>query len=368
MSSARSARNAETSSCSNRADRDAGMLAPMRRIVPGLILLAVSFPALAQTQYELDAAGHWVAKPGAPAAPTDADTATINKARELLADNKPWRAKSILSDWLDEHETGNHPLLAEAYLLRGDAVLADGNEFEALYDYEQVCREYPGSEEFVKALEREYDIADKYIHGFKRKWLGIRMTGATDIGEELLVRVQERLPGSRLAEQAALELADYYYRERDLKMAADAYEIFATNFPKSESVGLAKERRIYANIARFQGPDYDASTLTDARVLIEQYAKDDPAAARKAGLSDALVARLDESGGAQVLEKARWYLRRNDLVSARFVLQRVVEKHPQTVAARTALRMLEQRGWPAATPKAPTEAVPPEPAKPEAAP
>jgi hypothetical protein len=201
----------------------------------------------------------------------------------------------------------------------------------------------------------------------KRKWLGMRIMSAEDIGEELMVRIQERLPGSRLAETSALELADYYYQDRDLKMAADAYEVFVKTFPNSEQVSFAKERRIYANIARFQGPDYDASSLTDARVLIEDFEKDDPAAARRAGLSDALIARLDESTAAHLLQKAKWYLKRGDLVSTRYVLWRLVAKQPQTVAARQALKMLEEHHWPAADPNAkPAEAEPAESAPPSA--
>jgi outer membrane protein assembly factor BamD (BamD/ComL family) len=332
-----------------------------------ILLLLLAAPALAQTQYQLDASGNWVAKPGA--APTDADAATLARARSLLAENRPGQAKSILQDWVDEHETGDHPLLPQAYLLKGDATMADGNEFEALYDYEQVCKEYPASEEFLKALEREHEIAVKYIHGMKRKWLKMRIMDAHDIGEELLVRIQERLPGSRLAESASLELANYYYQDRDLKMAADAYEIFVRNFPNSEQVEFAKERRIYSNIARFQGPDYDASSLTDARVLIEEFDKDDPATARRKGLSDALIARLDESSAAHLLQKARWYFRTGDLVSARYVLWRLVAVQPQTVAARTALRLLEEHHWPAVDPDAkPAEPEAPAPAPGAAAP
>src|SRR5262249_2317618 len=155
-------------------------------------------------------------------------------------------------------------LMPQAYLLKGDATLADGNEFNALYDYEALCLQFPGSEDFVKAVQRELNIATQYVHGLKRKWLGMRLTSSEDIGAELLGRVQERLPGSRLAEQACWELADYYYRTRDLKDAADAYEIFAKNFPRSEHADEARKRRIYANIARFQGPNYDASALVDA--------------------------------------------------------------------------------------------------------
>src|SRR5690606_24336546 len=81
----------------------------------------------------------------------------------------------------------------------------------------------------------------------------------------------------------------------------------------------------------------------EARVLIEEYAAIDPVGARRAGLSDALTARLEESAAAQQLRKARWYLTRGDAVSARFMLRRVVRDHPRTVSAVVALGWLAER-------------------------
>jgi tetratricopeptide (TPR) repeat protein len=297
-------------------------------------------------QFRLDAEGNWVREERRERSP---DEATMARARELLAEEKAGQAESLLTRWIDEHKFGDHPLLAQAYLLRGDAKTLGDNEYDALYDYETVLKEFVGSEEFPKAVERELQIGIRYLHGLKRRHWGFRWVPAEQEGEELLVRVQERMPGSRVAERAAIELADYYYRIRDLKMAADAYEIFVTNFPRSEHVQWARQRRIYANIARFKGPNYDATGLRDARVLIEDYADVDPAGAQKAGLSDALVARLEESEAAQMLQKAQWYTRRGDSVSARYVLRRLVKAHPQTVAAGTAAKLLEERGWSEAT-------------------
>jgi outer membrane protein assembly factor BamD (BamD/ComL family) len=318
------------------------MLCPMIRqaVIAGMVLAA---PALAQVQeFRLDAPGNLVAQ---PAAPMDADEQVIARARQALADGKAGQAKSILTPWIKEHAASTHRLLAAAYLLRGDARVADGNEFKALYDYEAVAKGFPATEEFRRAVERELEIGIKYVYGLNRIWLGFRWADATDIGEELLIRVQERLPGSDVAERAGIELADYYWRTRELKLASDAYEIFLANFPKSRYAERARQRRIYANIARFKGPDYDATGLADAQVLIRQFADADPAGAQRAGLSDALVARLDESAASQVLEKARWYLGRSDLVSARATLRKVIERHPQTVAAKTALGILQERNW-----------------------
>lgn len=293
-------------------------------------------------EYRLDESGRWI---HADAAMISADEATIAEARTLLAGDRPHQAYQILDRWIEANEYTASPLLARAYLLRGDAVLAGGNEYQALYDYEKVITDFPGTPEYARAVERELEIGIRYLHGLRRKFIGMRIAGAADVGEELLVRVQERMPGSALAERAAIELADFYYRNRDLPAASEAYEIFIINHPHSEHATRAYQRRIYANIARFKGPSYDASSLTEAQALIQEYAAIDPVGAQRAGLTDALTSRLEESAATQQLEKANWYLRRGDLVSARFMLQRLVRTHPRTVSADVALQMLEERGW-----------------------
>ena len=194
-------------------------------------------------------------------------------------------------------------------------------------------------------VEREFDIGKRYLTGLKTKIFWMRLEDATSLGAELLVRVQERLPGSRIAEEACLFLADHYYRVRDLTQASEMYDVFLHNFPTSEHRQRAMQRRAYASIGQFKGPSYDASGLVEARSLLKNFADQYPAEAERAGMSDALSARLDESIASQKLEKARWYFRQGDDVSARFTLNRLRRSHPRTVAASIAYDLMLERGW-----------------------
>src|SRR5204863_5976466 len=140
-------------------------------------------------------------------------------------------------------------LMPEAYLIRGDALQAQGDEYKALFDYEFVARTFTGSEAFITACQREFDIGKKYAHGLYRKFLGMRIVPADDEAEEIFIRVQERMPGSRLGEEAGMELADFYFDRRKMGLAADAYELFIQNYPHSTQLGKAAKRGIYAGLA-----------------------------------------------------------------------------------------------------------------------
>ncbi len=270
---------------------------------------------------------------------------TIAEARRLILEGNAGRARRMLTEWIESRPDSRDPLMPAALLARGDALVASDEEFRALYDYEELLREYPGSDEFERAVERELAIALRYADGLKRRGWGIRAFDASDIAIELFIRVQERMPGSQLAERAAIELADFYYKRREIGLASEAYGLYIENFPDGPNVRHAARRRIYSDIARFKGPQYDASGLLDAQVRIRRYEREYPADAAETGLNSALVERLDESLAAQQLVAAEYYLQTDELPAARLTLRRLVGAYPRTSAALTARNLLEQRGW-----------------------
>lgn len=286
------------------------------------------------------------------------DEALMVRARELMALGKGGEARRLLTAWIEANKRTDNKWLSTAYLLRGDAILLTGDEHKALYDYEVVIKDFPQTEQFVTAIERELDIAVRYVNGLKRRWLGARIADATGVGEEILIRVQERLPRSTLAERAGIELADYYYRVRDLEMASEAYGTFLKLYTQSEYRRRALERQVYVNIARFKGPKYDAAGLIEAKLLAEDYAERYPLDAQRTLLADSVPARIDESQAAQMLETARWYVKRGDEPSAVYTLERLLEKHPGSLASVNALALLHKLGWePTAPPPAASEPV-----------
>lgn len=302
--------------------------------------------------------GRWVLAESQPQVQGDPN---LVLARERLASGSDDAAVAMLDTWFEQNPDPRGSMVPEALLLRGDAHLAGGDEYRALLDYERIARDFSGTDALPIALERQLKIANMYLDGLRVKlWGLIRIDSGRPLAEEIIIRINERLPGSRLAEQALLDLSDYYYRERELRQAADAYDIFLKLFPKSDKRELAMQRRLYANIAQFKGPKYDASSLTDAQAQIEEYAAEFPAQAREKGLDDALTARLEESLAAEMLETARWYLRVDDPVSARLTLNRLVRAHPRTQAAIDAQAIMQPRGW-LPTPERPGTLKPREP-------
>lgn len=289
--------------------------------------------------------------------------AIIAQARVQISRGETSEARRSLDKFIEDEANASSEYLPEAYLLRGDAKLARGREENALRDYEVVIKEHIGSEVFVSALEREHAIGKAYLNGLKRRLFWMRIDSGEALGQEILIRVCQRLPGSRLAEQSLMDLLDYYYRKPDLKAAAECCRIYLgwvrkdegaladlaglteLSRPKGRYEMFAKMRLIQASVLQFRGPRYNAAPLEDAKLLIDQFAAEYPNEAERTGIGDAMSARVDELLALQMLETSKWYMRRGDDVSARYTLRKLAKKFPQTVASSDALTILREKGW-----------------------
>ncbi|MCA9279629.1 MAG: outer membrane protein assembly factor BamD [Phycisphaeraceae bacterium] len=318
---------------------------PISPVIVSLLLAVLGCSVLVraqQTEFTLDSDGAWQ-ESQAPVEGTD--EAVIANAEHLLAEGNPSVALRVLNSWISKNKFGASPYLPTAYRLRGDAKAATGAEYRALFDYETVARNFIASDEFVTVLEREFEIASQYLHGMKRRWLGLRVFSATRDGERLLFQIAERMPGSTMQERALLELGDYYFRQRELDMVTETYRVFLRLFPRSQDRNLAMRRQVDANAASYKGPAYDASGLREARELIQVFQEEYPNDAEQAGLNDARIARIDESLASEKLYTAKWYLSQNDKPAARLMLRRVVRQYPGTLSAQEAYSLLEKNGW-----------------------
>ena len=290
-------------------------------------------PSLAQEQYNLKD-GQWEKQDTLDPATPEGQLQTI---RQALAKDEGGRAAELIDQWIENHP--EHPMGAQAYLLRGDTRVAQQNYFEALFDYEHVIRQYPASLEFHAALEREYNVAQLFASGVKRQLWGMRILSAAGEAEEIFIRIQERSPGSALGELASIALGDFYYDRAQMTSAAEAYQLFLDNYPRSDHVQRAMLQLIRANLATFKGPAFDPTGLIEAAQRIKTFQDRFPAAAERTG-TDALLVRIEESLASKMLYTAQRVQNRGDRVGAIYIYRRIVQDYPRTAVAQTAIDRL----------------------------
>ncbi len=304
------------------------------------VALALALPAGAQqVERDLSEVGAWsiVAEPE-----LNTPAGELHLARQALAQQRYGDARRRMDTWLKKHK--GDPLEPEAYLVRGDSLLLQKEYYKSLYDYEYICRMFPGSEAFMIALEREFEVAQLFASGVRRKLWGVRWMRAYEEAEELFIRIQERAPGSKLAERAARALADHYYARRKMELAATMYDIYLKNHPNAGDSAEAMQRLVFSHLATFKGPAFDVSGLEEANGWLNILRTRYPAEAQQMR-AEALQRRIEEARAEKMLVDADFYLRRKDEVSAKFMLDRLIRRHSSTLAAQRAYEAMKERGW-----------------------
>lgn len=314
------------------------MYLTLSRILRGMTLLAVTGSTaitLAQSETlrereKLDpSTGQWVAEAPAPLGTPEGD---LRAARQALVDGKARRAHGILDDWIEANE--GHPRYFEAVYLFGDAYFDLENYYAAYLQYEIVVNNTSG-DLYRKALRREMDVARAFLSGEKRiVWKTVRLP-AYDDGVTILDRIWERVPGTRLGEEALLLKADYFFEIGDPDLAQDEYGLLAQEYPKGRYHRQAMLRSAESAERSFPGVRYDDRALVDADdryALVEKtypkYAERERVAARRVAIRDQ---RAEKD-----LSIADWYLKTENPSAAEFYYRAILNDWPGTFAAQEA--------------------------------
>jgi outer membrane protein assembly factor BamD (BamD/ComL family) len=162
---------------------------------------------------------------------------------------------------------------------------------------------------------------------------------------DLLDRVWERVPGTRLGELALKLKADYYFSNGDLDLAQDEYANLAKQYPSGRYVELAMLRAAEAAEAAFPGIRFDATPLVEADERYRQVQAAFPTYAERENIPDRLLG-IREQRAEKDLDIALWYARTRQPSAAEFYYRQVLADWPDTFAAadaRTRLRAMGAR-------------------------
>jgi len=286
---------------------------------------------------------------------------TLNRAEALLEAHKWQAAHDLIVPWLKANPTAPDRdrglfLLAEVYYQNGDRI-------RAFYHLDELMDNYPDSKLFFPALELQYQIADGYLNGFKNRdpIFDLAIVPAYDEAIEMLYRIQERSPGSPLAERAMKRTADYYFNTSQFDLAGDAYAAFIRSYPRSPDIPQVKLRLAFSSLAQFRGPPFDATPLIDARSQFRDVQAHYPELAADANVSG-WIDRIDADLARKLYITADFYRRTNRLTGAVFMYRHLIETYPNSHEADLARQDLGRMPkWALSAP------APPPPGNPESA-
>lgn len=292
--------------------------------------------------------GRWIQTNVQPSTKPVSDP-TLDAAEDLLTRHQPDPARGLLLRWIHDHH--GDPRMPRALYLLADAYFQRGDRLTSFYQYDELLDKYPDSPLYYPSLERQYAIADAFLRGYKRKFLGLPIIGADNEAIEMLFRIQQRSPGSPIAEKSLLRTADYYFATRQYDLAGDAYASYIRQYPRSNVVPQVRLQEAFCSLAQFRGLNYDATPLVDARAQLVDIITNFPDLAQQENLN-IVVARIDTSFARKILVTAHYYERVHDPRGAVYNYRYLIATYPNSPEAHSAqVKLTKMPQWALATPQ-----------------
>ncbi|MDD5097924.1 MAG: tetratricopeptide repeat protein [Candidatus Omnitrophica bacterium] len=213
------------------------------------------------------------------------------------------------------------------------------NFYEAYLAYQRVIDKYPFSERIKEIVTKEYDIAEKFISGYKRKALGVTLP-VENPAIEILNKVVENSTYGPLAPKAEYKLGLVLKGLQRYYEAEDAFNKVITNYPDSEWTEPSKFQVATCRAAVSRGPDYDQGAMQDAKQKFEEFVREHPDAVLSKD-AEINIDRLKEKEAAASYNIAVFYEKQKADKAAKIYYENVINNYSDTLWAARALERLQ---------------------------
>jgi len=217
---------------------------------------------------------------------------------------------------------------------------ARGNLYEAYQAYQKLIDKYPFSERIREVVEREYDIADKFMSGYKRKALGVTLP-VENPAVEIYAKVVENSTYGPLAPKAQYKLGLVLKGLQRYYEAEDAFNKVISNYPDSEWVEPAQFQIASCRAALSRSPDYDQGAAAEAKQKFEDFVREHPDATLSQEAEEN-IARLNEKEAEANFNTARFYEKQKAYKAAAIYYGYVIDNYPKSIWAARSLAKIKE--------------------------
>jgi outer membrane protein assembly factor BamD (BamD/ComL family) len=226
---------------------------------------------------------------------------------------------------------------------------AQGMWVKAVRQYDEFLDYWPNSGLYESAMERQYSIAVAFLGGQKRRVLKILKLSAYDEAVKIMTGIADRAGDSPIAKRSLETLA---LGQEERGKCLDAYETWADI---SSRWGTGRMGRVAlfgmgrSLHSAYAGPKYDSAVLESARSYYENFRLRYPDQAVKEDIAGKITT-IDEQLAYKKFSVGQYYSRTDSPAAAQMYYQIVIDKWPDTAAAKMAAA--ELAGGPQAAPGA----------------
>lgn len=268
--------------------------------------------------------------------PKETPQLQIEYARSLLLEGqyqKAWRETRKFIAFYEDSEYRD-----DNQYLRGEIKMAQGKLLEGAQEFQNLIANYPDTDKYDAAIEKQYEIGDAYFERGQKKmdqrwtlWKKRPLKRAVEVYSMVI----ENQPFTAEAARAQYQVGLCRYTTENYLEAAFDYRRVIEDYPGSDWVDEASYGLAMCYYDMSLPPDYDQTPSQLAIDAVDNFAVRYPDDERVAELRTK-QGEMQERIAQQQLQTAKFYEKRRLFGAAKIYYEVVVDKYPDSVAAQEA--------------------------------
>jgi outer membrane protein assembly factor BamD len=235
----------------------------------------------------------------------------------------------------------------QAQYLLGRCYEAKGQDERAFKAYQQVIEKYPRVDNYQEIVQRQFDIANRYLAGqWFKLWGYIPFFPSMDKTVDMYDKVLRNGPYSEIGAQAQMNIGAAREKQSNFPQAAQAYDRAADRY--SDQREVAADARFKAGLAyqkQARRAEYDQSVAAQAIDSFIDFTELYPADPRVTDARE-IISTLKAEQARGSFQIARFYEKRKRYQGALIYYNEVLLKDPDSALAddaRNRIDLLQRR-------------------------
>lgn len=226
--------------------------------------------------------------------------------------------------------------------MKAEMLYSGGKFTKAARAYDKFLTEFPTSEFYEAAMDRQFAIATAFLGGQKKRALGVFKMSTYDEGIKIMEKISDRAGDAPIGINAAVAVAQSYEKRGMFAEAYHKWSEISSRWPVGQ---IGKDSLL--NMARckhaaYKGPKYNASDLISAKSYYENFKLRYPKDAEAIDV-DKILKQIDEQLACKEFNTGKYYQQTGNKQSANLYYQMVVNNWPDSTAANMAKDAMKEK-------------------------
>ena len=225
--------------------------------------------------------------------------------------------------------------------IKAEMLFCEGKFTKAVSGYDKFLAEFPKSELYEAAMDRQFAIATAFLAGQKKRVLGVLAMRGYAEGAKIMERVSDQAGDAPIAKRAAVAVAQSLEKRGKFTEAYYKWSEISSRWPTGQSGKDALLSMARCKHAAYKGPKYNASDLISAKSYYENFKLRYPEDAEEIDV-DKILKQIDGQLAYKEFNAGEYYQETGNKQSANLYYQMVVDNWQGSTAAEMAKRAMNE--------------------------